>query len=73
MRFGIAVLVVSAILLSAPVAYCASRVLFIDSYHQGYAWSDDITDGIKINMKIANQLGLKIPTSFRKIASKVIE
>ena len=47
MRSGLAVLVVSAILLSAPVAYCASRFLFIDSYPQGYAWSDGITDGIK--------------------------
>ena len=28
-------------------SYAGKKVLFVDSYHQGYAWSDGITSGIK--------------------------
>jgi ABC-type uncharacterized transport system substrate-binding protein len=31
--------------------YSNKRILFIDSYHQGYAWSDGITDGVKEALK----------------------
>lgn len=30
-----------------PHTYAAKRVLFIDSYHEGYPWSDMITEGIQ--------------------------
>jgi ABC-type uncharacterized transport system substrate-binding protein len=32
-------------------SYDGKKVLFVDSYHEGYAWSDGITKGIKIKMK----------------------
>ncbi len=31
--------------------YDGKKVLYIDSYHQGYAWSDGITKGVRIKMK----------------------
>lgn len=31
--------------------YDGKKILYIDSYHQGYAWSDGITKGVKIKMK----------------------
>lgn len=31
--------------------YDGRKVLYIDSYHQGYAWSDGITKGVRIKMK----------------------
>ena len=31
--------------------YNNKRILYIDSYHQGYAWSDGITDGVKAALK----------------------
>ncbi len=43
---GIAmILAASSIAISAD--YSGKKVLFIDSYHEGYAWSDGITQGIK--------------------------
>lgn len=38
---------VLALLLVSTTAFGANRVLYIDSYHQGYAWSDGITNAIK--------------------------
>ena len=32
-------------------SYEGKKVLFIDSYHQGYAWSDGVTKGVQIKMK----------------------
>ncbi len=32
---------------SMATNYTGKKVLFIDSYHEGYAWSDGITNGIK--------------------------
>ena len=32
-------------------ALAARRVLYVDSYHQGYPWSDGITDAVKTVMK----------------------
>ncbi len=31
--------------------YEGKKVLYIDSYHQGYAWSDGITKGVQMKMK----------------------
>ncbi len=31
--------------------YAGKRVLFVDSYHQGYAWSDGITAGVKTGLE----------------------
>jgi ABC-type uncharacterized transport system substrate-binding protein len=31
--------------------YDGKKILYIDSYHQGYAWSDGITKGVRIKMK----------------------
>jgi hypothetical protein len=39
-------LLVSGNTLAAP-PYAGKKVLFIDSYHEGYAWSDGITEGVK--------------------------
>jgi len=37
-----------AVLLAIPMnGYAKSRILYIDSYHSGYDWSDKITEGIK--------------------------
>jgi ABC-type uncharacterized transport system substrate-binding protein len=47
MRFSLILIVAFALLFSAATAFCAHRVLFIDSYHGGYAWSDGITTGVK--------------------------
>ncbi len=33
--------------LSIAADYSGKKVLFIDSYHEGYAWSDGITEGVK--------------------------
>ncbi len=32
---------------SMATSFAGKKVLFIDSYHEGYAWSDGITNGIK--------------------------
>ena len=32
-------------------SYDGKKVLYIDSYHQGYAWSDGITKGVEMKMK----------------------
>lgn len=40
------VLVLCALLLASP-ALAGGKVLFVDSYHQGYEWSDGIESGIK--------------------------
>ena len=39
------------------VDFEGKRVLFIDSYHQGYSWSDGITRGIK---EVINGTGIKL-------------
>jgi len=37
-----------ATLLMIPLnSYAKSRILFVDSYHAGYDWSDKVTEGIK--------------------------
>ncbi len=36
---------------SFSLNYDGKKVLYIDSYHQGYAWSDGITKGVRIKMK----------------------
>ena len=33
---------------SFAAEYSGKKILFIDSYHQGYAWSDGITTGVKM-------------------------
>ena len=40
-------LVVSFSIVPSEASYSGKKVLFIDSYHEGYAWSDGITNGIK--------------------------
>ena len=40
-------LVVSFSAVPSEASYNGKKVLFIDSYHEGYAWSDGITNGIK--------------------------
>lgn len=47
MKAGLTLLLVISALLFAAPAYSADRVLFIDSYHAGYAWSDGITGAIQ--------------------------
>lgn len=41
------VLLVCFVFASSLPSFAAKKVLFIDSYHEGYAWSDDITRGVK--------------------------
>ena len=44
----LSVLIVLAMLAPVSAATLAGKkVLFIDSYHQGYAWSDGNTEGIQ--------------------------
>ncbi len=31
----------------APLPYAGKKIMFIDSYHQGYAWSDGIEKGVR--------------------------
>ncbi len=33
--------------LPSEASYSGKKVLFVDSYHQGYAWSDGVTNGVK--------------------------
>lgn len=40
-------LVVSIVVCLALPAQAAKRILYIDSYHQGFPWSDGITEGIQ--------------------------
>ena len=40
-------LVVSFSAVPSEASYNGKKVLFIDSYHEGYAWSDGITKGVK--------------------------
>ncbi len=44
----ISMLIVLVLLSSLIFAQQGKKVLFIDSYHEGYAWSDGITEGIKM-------------------------
>jgi ABC-type uncharacterized transport system substrate-binding protein len=37
--------------LASSKSYNGKRVLYIDSYHQGYAWSDGITRGVKSTLE----------------------
>ncbi len=41
---------IAAISVLGYVAHAAPRVVFVDSYHEGYAWSDGITEGIKATL-----------------------
>ena len=36
-----------AVLVMGFPAHAAKRVLYVDSYHEGYEWSDGITEGVK--------------------------
>jgi ABC-type uncharacterized transport system substrate-binding protein len=38
-------------------AHAAKRVLYIDSYHQGYEWSDGVTEGVK---SVLNDAGVAL-------------
>jgi ABC-type uncharacterized transport system substrate-binding protein len=40
-------LVLSFSAVPAKANYSGKKILFIDSYHEGYAWSDGITNGVK--------------------------
>ena len=40
-------LVVSFSAVPSEASYNGKKVLFIDSYHEGYAWSDGVTNGVK--------------------------
>ncbi len=40
-----------SLLLTTSAAFASKKVLYIDSYHQGYDWSDGITRGIKSVLK----------------------
>ena len=49
-------LIVTALILSLPVMALAKpnegkKILFIDSCHEGYAWSDGITQGVQNALK----------------------
>ena len=46
MNFATVMLVLCGLFMSSQ-ALAKSKVLYIDSYHEGYAWSDGICNGIK--------------------------
>ena len=41
------------IIWTSPV-YAGGKILFVDSYHEGYPWSDGITNGIQSVLKGTN-------------------
>ncbi len=41
----------STAMMANAADYAGKRILFIDSYHQGYAWSDGITAGVNATLK----------------------
>jgi ABC-type uncharacterized transport system substrate-binding protein len=45
--FAIVVIVMGAMILAPAMSYARQKVLFIDSYNEGYLWSDGITSGVK--------------------------
>ena len=47
----ISVLVILILISSFAFAQQGKKILFIDSYHAGYAWSDGITEGIQMVVK----------------------
>lgn len=56
MKKMLALLIVTALIMSLPVMalakpYEGKKILFIDSYHEGYAWSDGITQGVQNALK----------------------
>ncbi len=52
-------LIFTFVLLSATAGFCAKRVLYIDSYHEGFPWSDGITEAVK-NVMSGKDITLKI-------------
>lgn len=46
--------IVIGLLLSPMAALSKDRILYIDSYHEGYEWSDGITEGIQSVLKDAD-------------------
>ena len=44
---GLAVGSLIAVLIMGVHAHAAKRVLYVDSYHEGYEWSDGITEGVE--------------------------
>ncbi len=58
MRRIIGFICISFLLIASSQAMTKNRVLFIDSYHEGYGWSDGVTEGVK-NI-LGNKVELKI-------------
>jgi len=52
------ILVAAALCVLGGAAEAKQKVLFIDSYHEGYGWSDGITEGVKETL--GNQVDLKV-------------
>lgn len=61
---GIHFIIAAICLLFVPLlpskAYAANKILFIDSYHEEYIWSADITAGIKSVLNTRDDVVLKI-------------
>ena len=47
----IAILLIASLLVCGPAFAAGKKVLFIDSYHEGYAWSDGVLNGIESGLE----------------------
>ncbi len=56
----ITILVLALAAVAGPVAAIEKKILYVDSYNQGYAWSDDISTGIKNVLSGRPDIELKI-------------
>ncbi len=59
MKVCLTIVTVAAVLLIVNPANAAKRVLYIDSYHEGFAWSDGITEAIQKTLQ-GHDVNLKI-------------
>jgi len=46
----IAVVLIASLLVCGPALAAGKKVLFVDSYHEGYAWSDGVLNGVETGL-----------------------
>lgn len=54
-----------------PSVSAKPKVLFVDSYHDGYPWSDSILDGVLKTLKARRQAGGELDCSASPVALSV--
>ena len=48
------------------------KVLYVDSYHEGFYWSDGITNGILKSLNITKHPGGQLDATFSRVELKII-